>query len=411
MVKSTLAQVYFSAEGVMKLGRFCLLLFSGILLMVSGVLFAGHQRSLPSTTITRAAYPDMDDYAEWGLPETGGVPTLNPAGSMDTVASAFPAVKIQPMSWSPDGSRIAYQVRYNRESTIFITQPDGSQPQELTTDAFFNGYPCWSPDGRWIAYISVRDKVASVYKIRPDGTDRRLVVTNVHRYSMPHWSPDGRWIAAVVFRGGNWDIYRAHTDGSVLDRLTFNPEFDSLPIWSPDGRWIAYVSRSESIWRLYRMSVNGNQRQPLARVRSAGHPPFSWSPDGQWIAYESQSGNIFRIRHNGTSLQQLTHSDTREQYPRWSPDGEWIAFVSASQNGMSTFYKMRPDGSRQQELPIVSMGSPPLWSPELHSTGDGAWQGLLVALLIVVACVIVRRRKKGTKVIARIRQIDEQLST
>jgi hypothetical protein len=99
-----------------------------------------------------------------------------------------------------------------------------------------------------IAYV-VRDEGSSfIYVMNPDGSNRIKLTAG----SMPCWSPCGTKIAFTVEKDGNRDIYYMDVDGSDITRLTTHSDGDVNPAWSPDGSMIAFNSSrsgSSQIWR------------------------------------------------------------------------------------------------------------------------------------------------------------------
>ena len=98
-------------------------------------------------------------------------------------------------SWSPDGERLVFATRQNRESTISIIDSDGSHRRLL---AQHGSSPAWSPDGSVIAYRTP----CGVRLITPKGADStpraRSGCGSLGVRGVPHWSPDGRRIAIAT---------------------------------------------------------------------------------------------------------------------------------------------------------------------------------------------------------------------
>ena len=74
-------------------------------------------------------------------------------------------------TWSADGRRIALSARRAGRAQVWVLNPDGSDPIQLTTDGGEN--PAWSPDGEHIAYTFN----SRVYVMEADGSGKRQLTT------------------------------------------------------------------------------------------------------------------------------------------------------------------------------------------------------------------------------------------
>ena len=61
------------------------------------------------------------------------------------------------VSWSPDGTKIAFVSNRNGGAEIFVMNADGSNPVQLThtNSGLSNSQLTWSPDGSKIAFVTV----------------------------------------------------------------------------------------------------------------------------------------------------------------------------------------------------------------------------------------------------------------
>ena len=131
-------------------------------------------------------------------------------------------------SWSPDGSRIAFNSNLTGEHVMYIAQADGSDVVDLS--AVGEGWQVdWSPDGSLILFASGRDQTApgydDIYVMRPDGSDVRRL-TDQRAYT-PAWSPDGQHI---VFSAPG--LFVMNPDGTGVTALPTNVGETSLPDWT-----------------------------------------------------------------------------------------------------------------------------------------------------------------------------------
>ena len=138
-------------------------------------------------------------------------------------------------SWSPDGTKIAFNSTRDGDVEIYVMNVDGSNPVRITSSPGEDAHAMWSPDGSQITFHTRRFGGLDVMVMDADGSDQRLVTTgtaSTFEY-FPVWSPDGTKIA---FNGNtldpaNFDVYTVNVDGTGLTRLTFGTGFDGRCDW------------------------------------------------------------------------------------------------------------------------------------------------------------------------------------
>ncbi len=92
---------------------------------------------------------------------------------------------VQSPVWSPDGSRIAFQVRQHDHWEIVVMSADGVDPKMVThTDPLSftltnSVAPSWSPDGKQILYLSDYNGKWDFYVMDADGSNQKQVLKNV----------------------------------------------------------------------------------------------------------------------------------------------------------------------------------------------------------------------------------------
>ena len=141
-------------------------------------------------------------------------------------------------SWSPDGTKIAFDTNRDGQFEVYVMNPNGSSPTSITRGAG-GADPEWSPTGSRIVFDGVFG-CAGLCIMNADGSNPTVVNTGSLEDSDPSWSPDGTYLVFRSHRDFNDEIYRIRADGTTpAVRLTNNappgntsPE-DWFPSWQP----------------------------------------------------------------------------------------------------------------------------------------------------------------------------------
>lgn len=92
-----------------------------------------------------------------------------------------------PVKWSPDGSRIAFLREVEGRYQIFTIAPDGTEEQQVTSDASDHIDFVWSPTGEHLAYGTDAGEVSVT---SADGTSTRAITSDSSRRNgLPDWQP------------------------------------------------------------------------------------------------------------------------------------------------------------------------------------------------------------------------------
>jgi serine/threonine-protein kinase len=198
------------------------------------------------------------------------------------------------MAISPDGSRLAINVRGDESSDIWIKQLDRGPLSRLSFEGRTNFRPNWTPDGRSVTYLSNRGDSTNSYDFytqRADGSGKPEMLLNLDESITEGFhSPDGEWyilrtggLAGVT---GNRVIVglRPGKDSSVVP-LVADDRYDAkVAAISPDGLWLAYESDESGREEIY-VRPFPNTDNAKVQISTAGGTAPLWSRRGDEIFF------------------------------------------------------------------------------------------------------------------------------
>ncbi|MBA2719316.1 MAG: PD40 domain-containing protein, partial [Chloroflexi bacterium] len=217
------------------------------------------------------------------------------------------------------------------------------------------GVPAWSPDGTRLAYqLELPDASVQIATMARDGSDVHVLTSGPGIHETPTWSADGTWLAygyspvPCCSQGFHTVLYRIDADGSDPALLGEADRFDVEPKVSPDGRSIAFerltsdATGNQQNSMVVRDLASGLERAIPVAGMAVEHA--DWSPDGRWIVYDVSNAltqtvpkdQVERIAANGSGrpLTLLRATQTVGGFkPVYSPDGSRILFGCVGMNG------------------------------------------------------------------------------
>jgi hypothetical protein len=187
--------------------------------------------------------PDAPGSRVYVLPSSGGVPhmvTANPSSYFH--------------SWSPDGKTIAFTRPHTGGGDIYNIPVTGGDEQALTATVGISDDPDYSPDGQYIYFNSDRAGGSmQIWRMHPDGSQPEQVTSDEMNNWTPHVSPDGKWMVflsydkSVTGHPANKDIslrLMSLADKKItkLVDLLGGSGTINVPSWDPESHRLAFVS-------------------------------------------------------------------------------------------------------------------------------------------------------------------------
>ncbi|MFZ0292822.1 MAG: hypothetical protein WAL52_04410 [Candidatus Sulfotelmatobacter sp.] len=171
------------------------------------------------------------------------------------------------------------------------------------------GGPAISPDGRAIAFSVRQNGRTLLYVMHADGTNPRILTDSLDLQGAPAWAPDGQSITSAANDHGVPHLLRVPVGGGSA--ASFIGEYSVDPAWAPDGRFIVYSGPDiGTTFSMKAATAEGapHPLPPLTLTRGARHVAFL--PDGRALIYlrgEIQHKNLWLIDLQTGAERQLTN--------------------------------------------------------------------------------------------------------
>lgn len=249
-------------------------------------------------------------------------------------------------SWSPDGSKMAYN-RVMREfrtwkyyrggmaDDIWIWDPKAKTVKNVSNNIAQDIFPMWIGDE--IFYSSDRDMTMNLfcYNVRTGATEK---VTDFKEYDVKFPSTDGK---TIVFENGGY-IYRLDPATRKCNKVSITLASDavygraerkdlsgrfSAASLAPDGSRVVVTTRGE----VFDIPVGKGVTRNITRSSNSNDRGAAWSPDGKsvaWIGDATGESEVYIYDVKSGNVKQLTKgSDTYIRRLMWAPDSKHIYFT------------------------------------------------------------------------------------
>lgn len=286
------------------------------------------------------------------IPVQGGIPkriTYTATLDRDDIGDRMGPNNIV-MDWTVDGKYITYRSRAISFSgftgQLFNVPVDGGLSVEVPLKN--GGFSSWSPDGSKLAYNYIfrefrtwkryKGGMADDLRIFDTKTKKSERITNNDAQDIsPMWSKDGKTIYYISDRDNVMNLYSYDVATKSTKQLTFNKDYDiKFPSISRDFivyEYAGYIYKYDlKNSKTEKISIEINNDKPYSRPvwmdlsRSASS--MNISPDGKTLSLTAR-GDIFFVPVEEGVTQNITNSsNANDKFGVWSASGEFFAYVS-----------------------------------------------------------------------------------
>ncbi len=316
--------------------------------------------------------------------------TLNKMPVLGGVETALPIRADCPITFSPDGKRMAY-LRVDAVGTgivvnLLVANADGTDEETLNSrdganGVYQRGAAAWSPDGKMIAFPILLGNAGRGYmKVIAVGVNDRAesTLTSEHwRYIQDvAWLPDGSGFIMNARDEASapelaLQIWRVSYPGGETRRITndlnnymrIGLSADGSTLMALDIHWtysvsIAPVENTAATMHVTQGTID----------RRDGNLGLSMMPDGRLLYVSDFNGkrDLWTVNADGTGNTQLTDGPHKDVYPTVTPDGRYVVFES-TREGAHSIWRVDADGRNPKRLTRGEYDAEPVCSP------DGKW--------------------------------------
>ena len=251
-----------------------------------------------------------------------------------------------PASFSPDGKKLAYNIksrefrtwkryRAGRAQDVFIYDLEENETTRITDFEGTDNFPMWI--GGSIYFTSDRERTLNIFK-HDISTGELAKITQFDEYDCLWPSRGG---ARIVFENGGYLYYHDTSTGETkkIDVILESDKPFARPFYknakdniesfsiSPSGARAVFAARGE----IFTVPAEHGIPRNISRTEGIREMYVEWSPDGKYISYCSERSGDYEITirpqdGSGDERQLTADSDEWILQPVWSPDSKKMAY-------------------------------------------------------------------------------------
>jgi hypothetical protein len=195
---------------------------------------------------------------------------------------------------SPDENRVAHVQSAGGEGTnIWVLDLARGVNTRLSFTPDGGTSPVWSPDGKWVAFSAAGNGQTTIYlKDASGGNPEWPLLRTAESKAVEDWSRDGKFLVYRVSssQSGKTELWAIPDPLAAGERKPFLVAASAFNLQdarvSPDGRWLAYTSDESGKREIYvRPFPPGDGRTGQWLVSSAGATFPRWRADGKELYF------------------------------------------------------------------------------------------------------------------------------
>jgi serine/threonine protein kinase/Tol biopolymer transport system component len=291
-----------------------------------------------------------------------------------------------PVTFSPDGKRLAFVRSSPDEDVLMLTNPDGTGEQKLamlkSPDSFSGGGrggaavpgggPAWSPDGKVIACPARIMNLGglSVVEVRvADGAIKPITAKGWSTIDRVEWLRDGTGLiicALSTESAGVPQIWYLAYPGGESQMITHDlNQYGDVSLTADSSTLVSVqVDFLSNVWVVGFNQATTNARQ-ITNGKMDGYCGISWTPDGKivYAARKIKYADLWMMDADGGNQKQLMDDEPTDRFPSVTPDSRYIVFDSIGRG--AGIWRIDSDGGNRKRL--TERGQAP------HTSLDGKW--------------------------------------
>ena len=291
------------------------------------------------------------------------------------------------VTWTPNGKDIVFLSRRNTWNSwfgqLFEVNHLGGLPQQLPLPK--GGVLSYSPDGSKIAYNRIFRNFRT-WKHYTGGLAQNIWIYDLKTHHIqqvtkwkgtdtyPMWYKNTIYFASDRGPYNRLNIWAYNTDTKTFRQVTHFKEYDvdwpSLGnngiVFQDGGSLYVLDLPSEKLHKIdVTVPNDGVRSRPRWVTVNKQIRSFDIAPNGKVALFDAR-GDIFTVPSKHGAIHNITKtSNAQEQYAAWSPNGKWVVYLTDA-TGKNELAMRPADGSGKQEILThfkTGYFLNPVWSP------------------------------------------------